>query len=378
MNTEYLLLVLFLVFLFSLVFSVLTNVILLRFARTLGVRDQKELQSVRWSSTVKPSLGGITFFISFLVSISIYAIFFNGNDVLKTAGAAGMLLSLSLAFLMGLADDAYNTKPFLKFGVQLTCAGILIITGHYISITPYEWLNYVLTVLWVVGIMNSINMLDNMDAITGTVSVTIIISLLVSIRVNNFNSVMDMVVLCGVCGSLFGFLFHNWHPSVIFMGDTGSQFLGMLLAFFGIKYFWNAPDSFGQVIQGKQFCSVLMAFVIPLVDTIFVVVSRIARKQSPFIGGKDHTTHYLSYLGLSDSQVAFLFGGLGLFSSFLVALISHYIFSWNNVYTLVFLLYFVLLIVLIFIIKWMLGQHVNKKINTNDYPVCRGIFGVNG
>lgn len=366
MNTEYLLLVLFLVFLFSLVFSVLTNVILLRFARTLGVRDQKELQSVRWSNTVKPSIGGITFFISFLVSISIYAIFFNGNDVLKTAGAAGMLLSLALAFLMGLADDAYNTKPFLKFGIQLTCAGILIGTGNYISISPYDWLNYTLTVFWVVGIMNSINMLDNMDAITGTVSVTIIISLLVSVRVNNFNSIMDMVVLCGVCGSLFGFLFHNWHPSVIFMGDTGSQFLGMLLAFFGIKYFWNAPDSFGHIIQGKQFCSVLMAFVIPLVDTIFVVISRLARKKSPFVGGKDHTTHYLSYLGLSDSQVAFLFGGLGLFSSFLVALISHYIYSWNNVYTLVFLLYFVLLLAVMFIIKWKLGQHVDKKIHTND------------
>src|SRR5687767_236767 len=102
MNTEYLLLILFLVFLFCLVFSVLTNVILLRFARTLGVRDQKELQAVRWSETVKPSLGGITFFIAFLVSVAIYAVFFNGSDVLKTAGAAGMLLALALAFLMGL------------------------------------------------------------------------------------------------------------------------------------------------------------------------------------------------------------------------------------------------------------------------------------
>lgn len=364
MDTEYLLLVLFLVFLFCLVFSVLTNVILLRFARTLGVRDQKELQMVRWSPSVKPSLGGITFFISFLVSVSIYAVFFNGSDVLRTAGAAGMLLSLALAFLMGLADDAYNTRPFLKLGVQLCCGAILIATDNFITITPYEWFNYTLTILWVVGIMNSINMLDNMDAITGTVSVTIIISLLVSIRVNNFNSVMDMVILCGVCGSLFGFLFHNWHPSVIFMGDTGSQFLGMLLAFFGIKYFWNAPDSFGHVIQGKQFCSVLMAFVIPLVDTIFVVISRIGRRQSPLIGGKDHTTHYLSYMGLSDSQVAFLFGGLGLLSSFLVALISHYIYSWNNVYTCVFLLYFVILLAAVFIIKWKTDPHANQKKST--------------
>jgi UDP-GlcNAc:undecaprenyl-phosphate GlcNAc-1-phosphate transferase len=204
-------------------------------------------------------------------------------------------------------------------------------------------------------------MLDNMDAITGTVAVTIIISFLVSIRVNNFNSVLDMVILCGVCGSLFGFLFHNWHPSVIYMGDTGSQFIGLLLAIFGIKYFWNAPDSFGHVIQGKQFCSVLMAFVIPLVDTIFVIVGRLAKKRSPFRGGKDHTTHYLSYLGFTDSQVAFVFGALGLFSSILVALISHYIYSWNNIYTMVFVLYFVFLLAIIFIIKLKLRKDVYNE-----------------
>lgn len=351
MLSESIILILFLVFLFCMVFSLMVNTILLKFARTLGVRDPKDLDMIRWTTNVKPSVGGITFFISFLISIAIYAVFFAESDVFRTWMAGGLLLSVSLAFVMGLGDDAYNTKPFLKMGVQISCGIILILTDNYIRISPYEWMNYVLTVMWVVGIMNSINMLDNMDAITGTVSITIMVSMLISMRISNFFTLFDMVVMIGVMGSLFAFLFHNWNPSKIYMGDTGSQFLGMFLAVLSIRYLWNAPDAFGHIIQGKQFSSVLMAFVIPITDTTFVVIGRLMRKQSPFVGGKDHTTHHLSYLGLSDSQVAIVFMALGIFSSFLVMLISRYIYSWTNVYTMVFLLYFVVLLCSAFIIK---------------------------
>jgi len=359
---EYYLLILALVFIFTLVFSILFNTILLRFASTLGIRENMTTIS-RWSSSQKPALGGITFFISFLISVSFHSIFFNSYiSIFNNLQALGVIATVSIAFLMGLADDAYNTKPFLKFAVQGICSVILILTNNYINISPNEYFNYVLTFLWVVGIMNSINMLDNMDGITASVSITIIASVFVSLKIGNELSLFDSLILIGVMGSLCGFLFHNWNPSRMFMGDTGSQFLGMFLAYFGIKYLWNSSDFNGEHIPAKQFSTVLVAFILPIVDTTFVTISRLLKKKSPFVGGKDHTTHHLSYLGLSDSQVAFLFVGLGGFSVFLVLIINRFITGWTHIFTMVFALYFVLLLLIVFIIKHNIKKAIKHEV----------------
>jgi UDP-GlcNAc:undecaprenyl-phosphate GlcNAc-1-phosphate transferase len=348
---EYYLLILALVFIFTLVFSILFNTILLRFASTLGIRENSTTIS-RWSSSQKPALGGITFFISFLISVSFHSIFFNHYvSIFNNIQALGVLATVSVAFLMGLADDAYNTKPFLKFAVQALCSIILISTNNYINITDFAYFNYILTFLWVVGIMNSINMLDNMDGITTSVSITIIACIFVSLKIGNELSLFDSLVLIGVMGSLCGFLFHNWHPSRMFMGDTGSQFLGMFLAYFGIKYLWNSTDFNGEHIPTKQLCTVLVAFILPILDTTFVTISRLMKRKSPFVGGKDHTTHHVSYLGLSDSQVSFLFVGLGGFSVFLVLLINRFVTGWDHLYTVICFAYFVILLLVAFLIK---------------------------
>lgn len=353
---EYYLLILALVFIFTLVFSILFNTILLRFASTLGIRENTGEIS-RWSPSQKPALGGITFFICFLVSLSFHSVFFSHYvSIFNDLQAIGVLASVAIAFLMGLADDAYNTRPILKFLVQALCSVILVATSNYIKITSDDYLNYVLTFLWVVGIMNSINMLDNMDGITTAVSITIIASIFVSLKIGNELSLFDSLLLIGVMGSLSGFLFHNWHPSKMFMGDTGSQFLGMFLAYYGIKYLWNSSDFNGEHISSKQLCTVLVAFILPIVDTTFVTISRLARRQSPFVGGKDHTTHHLSYLGFSDSQVAFLFVGLGGFSVFLVILINRFMEGWQHAFTFIFFGYFIVLLSIVFIIKRIVQQ----------------------
>jgi UDP-GlcNAc:undecaprenyl-phosphate/decaprenyl-phosphate GlcNAc-1-phosphate transferase len=290
-------------FICAILLSFLLNGLFLRFARTLGIRNNAE-EVVRWSSQQKPSLGGITFFVIFLLANASYAIFFPHPNSVFDLELLGLVSSVTLAFLMGLGDDAYNTKPLLKFIVQLGCGWILVATGNCISLFDNQVVNVVVTLLWVVGIMNSINMLDNMDAITASVSVFIILGALVSLYVGHDFSNVHVIILLGALGSILGFLFYNWHPSKLYMGDTGSQFLGILLAFIGIRYFLNAPDFGGNHIPSKQIIVTLLAFLVPITDTTTVFINRIARKQSPFVGGKDHTTHHLSYLGLSDSQVA--------------------------------------------------------------------------
>ena len=121
---------------------------------------------------------------------------------------------------MGLSDDAYNTKPLLKLTVQISCALILIFTGTHISIFSSNYINFALTLFWVVSIMNSVNMLDNMDAITSIVSVTVIMNALLILGLNGDNYNIHIILLIGVMSALIGFLYFNWHPAKIFMGDT--------------------------------------------------------------------------------------------------------------------------------------------------------------
>ena len=91
------------------------------------------------------------------------------------------------------------------------------------------------------------------------------------------------------------------------MGDTGSQFLGVLLAAIGVVFFWNGADQNGELIFSKRVLSAVIVFILPIVDTTTVTINRLMRGQSPFVGGRDHTTHHLSYAGLTDRHVAIVF-----------------------------------------------------------------------
>jgi UDP-GlcNAc:undecaprenyl-phosphate GlcNAc-1-phosphate transferase len=326
-------------FLFAALFTVLMNNILLKFSSNLGIRDHSTT-IIRWSSVSKPALGGITFYIVFLIAIASFSVFFPQEMVLQNKPSLALIGTCSLAFIMGLADDAYNTKPLLKFGVQLLCGLVFILGGMYIKTSPWEPLNYALTLFWVIGIMNSINMLDNMDGITTVTSFFIALMFITghvfSIGVSGF----DLFILIGVSASLLGFLFHNWNPSKMFMGDTGSQFVGIFLAYFGIKYFWNGMDAQQEIIQAKQLTLVLIGFMLPFIDTTTVVINRLRRGQSPTVGGKDHTTHNLSYMGFKDKQVGQIFVLFSLISLVLVFVIERLIVGWSHLLTVVFWSYF--------------------------------------
>jgi UDP-GlcNAc:undecaprenyl-phosphate GlcNAc-1-phosphate transferase len=304
--------------------SVVINAIMMRFVRNLGMRHQDET-TIRWSNQSKPAVGGISFYISYLMGFMFYAIIFGQQDVFNNSELLGLFITITLAFLLGLSDDAYDTKPLIKLGVQILCGFILIWTDNAIQLFDTAWINYMITVVWVVGIMNSINMLDNMDGITTISSIFIILTIIgISIPFEMVNNV-EIFLLITVLGALCGFLIFNWNPSKMFMGDTGSQFLGMFLAFFSIKFLWNAGIETGNYSEFSNFTLVLIAFSVPLMDTTFVTVRRLAKRQRPWVGGKDHSTHMLSYKGLTDRQVALVFIGLGLIGLMLSLKIAKYI-----------------------------------------------------
>lgn len=331
-------------FILAVAFSLMINSLFLRFFKTLGIRNNLDGTIIRWGAMSKPSIGGITFYIMFLLSLASYSILFEPAQDAYQLGFVGLLLSSGTGFLIGLADDAYNTKPWLKFGVQLLSGLILISTGISIHIFQSELLNYLFTLFWVVGIMNSINMLDNMDGITSIVSIGIILNTIYRIIHHSDILNMHLLVLMGVLAALVAFLRFNWHPSKMYMGDTGSQFLGVFLATMGIIYFWNDPYTKEVPAVGKLLSCTVMTFILPILDTTVVVVNRLSAGRSPFIGGKDHTTHSLALLGLSDKQVSLVFVGLALLSLLMNVIIEEYIAEWSYSSLLFFAAYFVILL----------------------------------
>lgn len=310
--------------------SFLINYLLLKFSFNLGSRNNIAFKQVRWSSHVKPSVGGISFFIVFLISIAIIGLIPKAQNFVMDKQMVGIMAASTLGFLMGLADDAYNTNPLIKFLMQVSCAVILLACGIKTNISSIEIINILFTITWVVGLMNSINMLDNMDAITGSVSSLIIGGLItVALVSGNVSGNLYLYLLVGVLGSIIGFLYFNWSPSRIYMGDTGSQFLGVFLASTSILYFWQFNDGNQGVFQIKPFVIPALFFIVPLIDTTTVTIRRLMKKQSPFVGGKDHITHHLAYLGLKDRQVAYVLIGTSLLSFPIAVLLMTDTISWT-------------------------------------------------
>ncbi len=363
-DNQYMVTFLVLFFCISAFFSFLINWLFLKFSFNLGTRNEQDENQVRWSSNVKPAIGGISFFILFLISISIIGTLPRQADYFLDKHLIGIIASSCLGFILGLADDAYNTNPLAKFIAQLSCAFILIISDVYIHATGNHAFDFMITTLWVIGLMNSINMLDNMDAITTTVSMCIILGLIAVVAISRHTlTTFYLIILVGVLGSLCGFLYFNWNPSRIYMGDTGSQFLGVFLASTSIMFFWDYRDyNTTNIIQLKQFVVPMLFFIVPLVDTITVTIRRIMRKQSPFIGGKDHITHHLAYLGLSDRMVALTLIAVSLFSLPIVSLIITNVIEWTYWVTFFAFLYF-LTVFLIF--QFLYNKGLKKHLSKN-------------
>jgi UDP-GlcNAc:undecaprenyl-phosphate GlcNAc-1-phosphate transferase len=306
------------------VFAYILGEILLKFATNLGVRNHGE-GVVRWTSTTKPSLGGILFFFSFLLSIVFYLIILSENSRFNNLEFLGMAISCTLGFIMGLADDAYNTKPFLKFFIQMMCGVVAILCGNSIEIFESNIMNWGVTVFWFVGLMNSLNMLDNMDAITSSVSTIAGISMLVLSYITSTLFAYDSILIIGVTASILAFLRYNWHPAKMYMGDSGSQFIGAFMAYASIKVLWNANADITSPF-GTMFFVLLPVsfFIITISDTTTVFINRLSKKRSPFVGGKDHTTHHLVYAGFNQRTVAALYIIISVISSVIGFAIYYY------------------------------------------------------
>ena len=264
-----------------------------------------------------PYLGGVAIIIG-IISIS-YSTSLISNFTSTTFWLATSVLGPALLLgLIGLWDDLKNLKPLPRFIAQtvagLFTAAVLILGNNVGNPTGSQIFDSIITVIWVVGICNSINFFDNLDGgAAGTVAIS---SIALAILALNGDQFLIAALSTVTAGATLGFLVWNKSPAKIYMGDAGALFLGVLLATLTVRFEPNAQTQIGSYLIP------ILLLAIPILDTTVAVLSRVRRHLSPFQGGQDHLSHRLIRAGLSRKQAAFSLWSLSAFFAAVAILIS--------------------------------------------------------
>jgi len=263
-----------------------------------------------------PYLGGVAIIIGVITvsySASIFSRFTSSTFWLATS-VLGPALLLGL---IGLWDDIKNLPPLPRFIAQTLAgvftAGILLITDNIGNPTGSYIFDLIITVVWIVGICNSINFFDNLDGgAAGAVAISSISLAYLALAGDQYLIAALSVV---TAGSTLGFLVWNKSPAKIYMGDAGALFLGVLIATLTVRFQPTAQSQLGS------FLIPVLLLAIPILDTTVAVLSRIRRHLSPFQGGQDHLSHRLIRSGISRKASAIILWSLsGLFAAVTVLL----------------------------------------------------------
>ena len=303
----------FLLFVISYVLVGLLTPVMRKVALAQGVLDRPNSAHKSHKNPV-PYLGGVAIIIG-VVIVSYIALISNKFTWSNFWLATSVLGPAVVMGLVGLWDDLKSLNPLPRFIGQsiagLVVAIILILNDNIGNPTGITFLDAAITVLWIVGICNSINFFDNLDGgAAGTVAITAI-SLTYLARTGDQYFIAALSVV--VAGSTLGFLIWNRAPARIYMGDAGALFLGLLLATLTVRF---KPSTGSSV---SSFAIPVLLLAIPILDTTVAVFSRLRRKVSPFQGGQDHLSHRLVRAGLSRRLSAITLWSLtGLFSFFAV------------------------------------------------------------
>jgi UDP-GlcNAc:undecaprenyl-phosphate GlcNAc-1-phosphate transferase len=264
-----------------------------RLANGLGMVDEPHARKLH--RTPVPLLGGIAIYVAFIAALLLF------GERWVIPQLVSILVGATIVSFLGIWDDRWGVRPILKLLGQAVAAGIVIISGVQVSFLPHPALNVAITFLWILGITNALNLLDNMDGLSGGVGAVAAGFFLMFAAMNGQYLVASMAA--ALMGACIGFLYYNFNPATIFMGDAGSMFLGFMLAVVGIKLrFPGRPAMVTWMIP-------VVVLGLPIFDTTLVVVSRLRRGLNPLTHpGKDHVSHRLVVMGLSQRKaVVFLY-----------------------------------------------------------------------
>ena len=244
-----------------------------------------------------PRMGGLAIFLGFLLSV---LLFLELNPQMR-----GMLLGAVIIVVLGIFDDIYSLRAMFKFVVQIVAALVAVLSGNVIEAVSNPnvfssdlywelgWLSIPVTVIWIVAITNAVNLIDGLDGLAcGVSTISSMTLLVIALVVSEADVAILMAALAGGC---LGFLPYNMNPAKIFMGDTGSTFLGYILAVVSIQGLFK----FYTIIS---FAVPFLMLGLPIFDTCFAFIRRIAHGQSPMHADRSHIHHRLIDMGLNQKQ----------------------------------------------------------------------------
>lgn len=279
--------------------SILLTPLVKRLAYRIGAVDKPNYRKVH--DHVMPRLGGLAIFIAFLIGIVV------AQPMDKSMIA--ILIGSFVIIVTGVLDDMLEISPKAKLIGQTIAAAIVIFFGgvqiDFINLPfggklDFGYLSIPLTLIWIIGITNAINLIDGLDGLAAGVSTIALITLatMAFIMSDMFVLVMALILAASTCG----FLFYNFHPAKIFMGDTGALFLGFMISVLALLGFKNVT-----------FVSLVIPIVmlgVPISDTFFAIVRRLLNKQPPFSPDKSHLHHRLMSIGFTHRQTVLLIYGI--------------------------------------------------------------------
>jgi UDP-GlcNAc:undecaprenyl-phosphate/decaprenyl-phosphate GlcNAc-1-phosphate transferase len=261
----------------------------------------------RWHKKPTAMLGGVAIW---LAVVGTYVGFVPHTPYTWVVVAGSTLL-----FLVGLIDDLIHIKPYQKIIGQVMGAALVIYYGQSLPWSRFATVNLVLTIFWLVGITNAINLLDNMDGLAAGIAA--IASGFLAFNFASGGQPIEALMLAMFAAALVGFLVYNSHPASIFMGDCGSMFIGFFLASSALVHLSGGRSrSFLPVLA----VPILVLF-IPIFDTTFVTILRKLSGRAASQGGRDHTSHRLVALGLSEQRAVLMLYGLAGLSGFLAVMV---------------------------------------------------------
>ena len=244
-----------------------------------------------------PRMGGLAIFFGFLLSV---VVFMDLDGQMR-----GMLLGAAIIVVLGIFDDIYSLRAMFKFVVQIIAALVAALSGNVIEIVSNPnvfssdlywdlgWLAVPVTVVWIVAITNAVNLIDGLDGLAcGVSAISSMTLLVISLAISDGPVAVLMAALTGAC---LGFLPYNMNPAKIFMGDTGSTFLGFILAVVSIQGLF-------KLYTIISFAVPFLMLGLPIFDTCFAFIRRIAHGQSPMHADRSHVHHRLIDMGLNQKQ----------------------------------------------------------------------------
>ncbi|MFN4083206.1 MAG: glycosyltransferase family 4 protein [Bacteroidia bacterium] len=281
-------------------------------AKLIGLYDKPNDRKLH---TIKiPRLGGVAILISFAISTLLWCNFQN------TFGFQYIAAAIIILFFSGLKDDIVMLSPYKKLLTQIAAAGIVAVLTS-IKITHFHGIfgineishisSIIVTVFTIIVITNSFNLIDGVDGLAGLIS--LVIAATYAIWFNFIGEHVWSLLAFALSGALIGFLFFNFSPAKIFMGDAGSLTIGFLLALFTIHFLEvSSPDSISNTTLLAAPGIAIAILIVPLYDTLRVFILRVFNKKSPFKADKNHLHHWLLKMGLSHKSVSLTLASINL------------------------------------------------------------------